>query len=337
MTYSSGRLPVRFVLAALLLAAGFACRRSSDVMVIKLAHGLDVTHPVHKGIVHMAEMVDSLSGGSMRIDIYPGGQLGGERELVELLQIGSLGMTKVSTAHLEPFVPEIRVLALPYLFRDDAHRWQVLNGPVGRQLLRAGEKFRLRGLCFYDAGTRSFYTRERPVYGPDDLKGLKIRVMNSPTSLKTVHALGGSPTPIPFGELYSALQQGIVDAAENNPPSFYTAGHYTVCKYYTLDEHTATPDILLISMPVWNRLTPQQRHWLQTAADSSVVYQRALWKQASDEALRKVQEAGVTISHPDKRPFKAAIAAFMESFAGTELAPLIAAIDSTGNPNEEAR
>ncbi|UCD39304.1 MAG: TRAP transporter substrate-binding protein, partial [Fidelibacterota bacterium] len=250
------------LLAVALMVVLAACAGEQQVKVLKLAHVLDTSHPVHKGMVYMAGKVAEKSGGRMRVDIYPSGQLGAERDLIELLQIGSLAMTKVSTAPLEAFVPEMKIFGIPYIFRDDDHRWEVLSGEIGRRLLLAGEDYFLRGLCYYDAGSRSFYTKERPINTPADLQGLKIRVMKSITSVKMVQALGGSATPIPWGELYTSLQQGVVDGAENNPPSFYLSRHYEVCKYYSLDEHTAVPDILLMSTVVWNKLSAQEQQWV---------------------------------------------------------------------------
>jgi len=291
--------------------------------VLKLAHELDTSHPVHKGMVFMAEKLAAISQGRMRVDIYPGGQLGGERELIELLQIGSLAMTKVSTAPMESFVPEMVIFGIPYVFRDDDHRWRVLNSAVGQRLLLAGETVFLRGLCFYDAGSRSFYVKDKPIETPADLSGLKIRVMKSITSVKMIQALGGSSTPIPWAELYTALQQGVVDGAENNPPSFHLSRHYEVCRYYSLDEHTSIPDILLISTTVWNSLTPQEQRWLQQAVDESVVHQRRLWTEACEEALRTVQEAGVVVTRPDKEPFRQAVQPMHESYRGTPIYDLI--------------
>lgn len=305
------------------LGSLLACSTESRVKVIKLAHVLDTSHPVHQGMVFMAEKVAEKSGGKMRVDIYPGGQLGGERDLIELLQIGSLAMTKVSTAPLEAFVPEMKIFGIPYIFRDDTHRWKVLQGPIGKRLLLAGEKYFLRGMCYYDAGSRSFYTKSVPVTTPADLKGLKIRVMKSITAVKMVQSLGGSATPIPWGELYTALQQGVVDGAENNAPSFYLSKHFEVCKYYCLDEHTAVPDILLISTVVWKNLTAQQQQWLQAAVDESVGYQKQLWKKASDDALQAVQAAGVEVIYPDKTPFVAAVQEMHESYQGTPIFDLI--------------
>ena len=311
------------------------CNDEQKVHVLKLAHVLDVTHPVHKGMVYMAEKVAQKSGGLMRVVIYPSGQLGAERDLIELLQIGSLAMTKVSTAPLEAFVPEMKIFGIPYVFRDEAHRWQVLNSAVGKKLLLAGEKYFLRGMCYYDAGSRSFYTKERPINSPSDLQGLKIRVMKSITSVKMVQSLGGSATPIPWGELYTALQQGVVDGAENNPPSFYLSRHYEVCKYYSIDEHTAVPDILLMSTVVWESLIPQEQEWLQEAVDESVEYQKILWKEACDEALREVQKAGVQIIYPDKTPFLEAVKEMHQSYKGTAIYDLIQEIQQSSFKNKE--
>jgi len=318
----------KYFLLLVIAIALVGCQTESKVRVIKLAHVLDPSHPVHKGMLYMAKKVNENSGGKMRVDIYPSAQLGGERELVELLQIGSLAMTKVSTAALEAFVPEMKVFGVPYVFRDDEHRWKVLKSDIGKKLLLSGEKFRLRGLCYYDAGSRSFYTKESPVNQPKDLDGLKIRVMKSLTSFKMVQALGGSPTPIPWGELYTALQQGVVDGAENNPPSFYLSRHYEVCKYYSLDEHTAVPDILIMSTVVWESLTPQEQKWLQDAIDESVEEQKKLWKESSDEALREVQKAGVQVIHPDKTPFRDAVQEMHVSFKGTPIYDLIQEIQN---------
>ncbi|SRR5690554_3298844 len=300
------------ILVLALLATG--CTRQSDVVAIKLGHGLDVSHPVHKAMVRMNELLIEKSDSTMRIDVYSSGQLGSERETLELLQIGSLGLTKVSSSALESFVPEFRVFGLPFLFRDEAHRFAVLDGLVGRAILDTGQQFGLRGLTYYDAGTRSFYTKDRPVHTPDDLRGLKIRVQESPVAVQMVSALGGSPTPISWGELYTSLQQGIVDAAENNPPSFYLSRHYEVCRYFILDEHTAVPDVVIVSTTLWNDLTPQQRQWLQEAADESALYQRELWAESVRESLAAVEAAGVEIIRPDKERFSSRVDALYDSF-----------------------
>ncbi len=288
------------------------CRSGTEERLIKLAHGLDPTHPVHKAMVFMASRVAEKSQGRLRIDIYPSEQLGSERECLELLQIGSLGMTKVSCSVLEGFVPSVSVLSLPYLFRDENHLFSVLGGEIGKRLLLEGEKYWLRGLCYYDAGSRSFYTKVKPILEPADLAGLKIRTQQSPTSVRMLQLLGGSPAPIAWGELYSALQQGVVDGAENNPPSFHLSRHYEVCKHYSLDEHTFVPDILLISTRTWADLSPEFQKIIQEAADESVRVQRQLWREATAAAIRIVEEAGVKIYRPDKSAFAEKVASIYE-------------------------
>lgn len=279
------------------------CNKTRTTKTIKLAHGLDINHSVHKALVKMGEDLARLSSEGLSVKIYPNQQLGTERQIMELLQIGSLDMTKVSAATLENFAPKTKVLGLPYLFRDREHSFKVFDGPIGQELLNDGKKYWLKGLGFYDAGSRSFYTKEKPVRHPDDLKGQKIRVMPSVTAMEMVREFGGSPTPISWGELYTSLQQGVVDGAENNPPSFYLSKHYEICKYYSLNEHTFSPDVVIIGTHFWDKLTEQEQDWLQQAVDASVVYQRELWAEAEVEALEAIQKSGVKIIRPDKIPF----------------------------------
>lgn len=290
-----------------------SCGKISDTTSLKLAHGLDIQHPVHKGMEFMAQRVAEKSNGKLLIEIYPSQQLGTERQCLELLQIGSLAMTKVSAAVLENFAPNMQVLSLPYIFKSREHHYKVLDGAVGKKLLVQSEQYRLRGLTYFDAGQRSFYSKE-PVRKPEDLDGKKIRVQESVTAMNLVRSLGGAPTPISWGELYTALQQGVVDGAENNPPSFYTSRHYEVCKYYTINEHTAVPDLLVIGTDIWNRLTPQEQEWLQAAADEAKDYQRKLWQAAEQEALDAVEAAGVEIIRPDKTLFSEKTKALFEDY-----------------------
>ncbi len=305
-------------LGTLFLLLLAACGHQQQGRVLKLAHGLDPSHPVHQAMVHMADRCKEISNGELTIDIYPSGQLGSEQQCVELLQIGSLAITKVSAAVMESFTEEFKVLGLPYIFRSKEHSFSVLDGEIGDELLLSTEPFWIRGLCFYDAGSRSFYTIDRPITHPDDLKGMKIRVMKSITAMEMVKAQGGSPTPISWGELYTALQSGVVDGAENNPPSFYTSHHYEVCKYYSLNEHTMVPDVLIISQKVWKKLTDQEKEYLQQAADESVVVERKLWAESEKESLRIVQEAGVEINYPDKEPFAEKVEELLESYRENE-------------------
>jgi tripartite ATP-independent transporter DctP family solute receptor len=313
----------RNVLAAVSLAGIAACGPSASEVRLTLGHSLEPTHTVHQAMVFMDQRLRELSGDSMHIDIYPSGQLGTEREAIELLQIGSLSMTKVSASPLEGFVPAMKIFNLPYLFRDHQHFLDVLDSEIGHELLLAPVSVRLRGLGYYDAGSRSFYTTDRQIERPADLDGLKIRVQQSQTAMQMVAALGGSPTPISWGELYTALQQGVVDGAENNPPSFYTSGHYEVARYFTLDEHTAVPDLLLIATRTWDALNAEQQAWLQRAVDDSVIFQRELWQRDTQAALDAVAADGVEILRPDKAPFMSTVEDMLATFQSSDLGPLI--------------
>jgi tripartite ATP-independent transporter DctP family solute receptor len=291
-----------------------SCSGESKIRVIRLGHGLDVTHSVHQAMLKADEYLNENSKGKMRIQIYPNQQLGSERECLELLQIGSLDMTKVSGAVMENFAPNMRIFGLPFLFDDKEHLFRVLDGPIGKSLLKEGENYWLKGLGYYDSGSRSFYTRDRPITTPKDLEGLKIRVQESASAFEMVKQLGGSPTPISWGELYTSIQQGVVDAAENNPPSFYLSRHYEVCKYYSIDEHTIIPDILLASTHLWNRLSQQEQAWLQEALDRSILDQRRLWTISENESLQAVIDAGVKVTYPEKSPFQEATKTMYEDF-----------------------
>lgn len=278
------------------------CGLKSDVKVLKLGHTLDTKHSVHIAMEFMAQRAAQLSDGKLQIEIYPGGVLGSERESLELLQLGSLDITKVSAAAMEGFVEEYKIFGLPYIFRDKQHAFSVLDGPIGTSMLAKGEQFWLRGLCFYDAGARSFYT-STPIHKPEDIKGLKIRVMQSITAVEMIKAMGGSATPVTWGELYTALQSKVVDGAENNPPSFYLSHHYEVSKYYTLNEHTMIPDVLIMSTHAYDKLTDQEKEWLNQAVKESVVVQRKEWQKSEDESIASLIKEGVEIIKPDKQPF----------------------------------
>ena len=306
-------------------------RSGSDeaAKVLKLAHGLDTGHPVHLGMVRMQERVAELSGGRLKRDIYPSGVLGSEVQCIEQLQSGELAMTKTSTAAMESFIPELGIFGVPYLFDNEDHYWNVINGDVGRELLAIGEASGLFGLCYYDAGSRNFYSTDKPIRSPADLQGMKIRVQNSRMAIAMVEALGGSPTPIAWGELYSALAQGVVDGAENNMPSFESNRHYEECKYFTPDAHTRVPDLLMISTAVWQSLDAQEQAWLQEAADISSTYQRELWAVKTEESLAKVIEAGVEIVDCDPSAFQQACEPIKATLAGTPVAPWLQKIQET--------
>lgn len=318
------RLAVLFLVAILLLSG--CSSQGNKVTELKLAHSLATSHPVHRGMDYMAKKALELSDSSLVIRIYPSEQLGNEKETLEKLQMGAIAMCKVSSSMLERFVEEYKVFALPYLFRDDEHIWNVLNGPIGKKILAAGENKKLKGVVYYDAGTRSFYTREKPIMHPDDLKGLKIRTQQSPMAIEMIRAMGGSATPISWGELYTSLQSGVVDGAENNVPTLYTSNHYEVCKHYSLDQHTVVPDVLVINTLAYQRLSDEHKDILQKAAEASVTYQRELWKEFVNEAMENMEKEGLNVYDPDKTPFKERTRSMYDKYADTRIGELAKAI-----------
>ena len=306
------KLNVIIILAITALIATSSCNRVTDTTTLRLAHSLDISHPVHKGMEYMAKRAREISDGQLRIKIYPSSQLGSERECLEMLQIGSLAMTKVSSAVIQSFVPEYKSLGMPYIFRDMDHYHKVLDGPIGERILNSGTNYWLQGLVFYNDGSRRCYTINKPIKEPSDLKGMKIRVMQSITSVKMVQAMGGSPTPISWGELYTALQNGVVDGAENNLPTFHTSHQYEVCEYFSMDKHASIPDVLLVSTHILEHLTEQEKKWLQQAAEESVVKQRQYWEEARQKALDVITEAGVKVIRPDLEPFRKSVQSVYE-------------------------
>lgn len=325
------RISIVVSLTCLLFMAGCGPEKSDDGKVIlKVGHVLDTAHPIHQSLEFMAQRLKEKSEGRVELRIFPSSQLGDTRGMLEQAQLGILTMVPASAANMESFVPELGGFSVPYLFRDRAHYWQVLDGPIGQRLNKKCEVKGLRGLCYFDAGARSFYTKEKPILKPEDLKGLKIRVQANETSLSMVSALGGSPTPIPWGELYTALQQGVVDGAENNNPSFLSSRHFEVCKVYSLDEHTRIPDMLVISLKKWNAYPEDVRALISDVSNETSQFQRDLWQRMSAEAIDTLKAKGVAIHYPDQSLFQKQVGPMHESYSGTTTGNLIQEIKEYG-------
>lgn len=323
------KLLLSFLFVCALASAGWLLtQRESAVTTLRLGHSMDVEHVVHKSLVHFKQQLERISDNQLTVEIYASGQLGSERDLIELLQIGSLAMTKVSIGPLEAFVPEMQVFNLPYVFRDREHYWRTLNSDLGKALLLAPTRVDLRGLAYFDAGSRSFYTCNREVNSPEDLSGLKIRTMKSQSAVSLVTAMGASATPISFGELYTALQQGVVDGAENNAITFYKSRHYEICQNFTLDEHNSIPDIIMFSEKVWQKLNTQQQSWITQAMQRAVAHQRALWTTDTDIALSALKAAGINVIYPNKIPFMQRVKKYKQSFDGTPVGDLLKKIEA---------
>ena len=299
--------------AAVLLAA---CSETSGPVRLTLANVHSPGYPTADALARLDEEVASreeLAG----VDLDPqlGGVLGGEKEVLEKVRFGAVAMYAGSVAPLAEFVPEIGVLSLPYLFRDEAHFREILDGPVGDELLAALEGSGYVGLAWYDAGARSFYNRARPVRRLEDLRGLKIRVQSSELMRATVESLGATPVSIGFKQVYTNLQTGTIDGAENNLPSYRSERHFEVAPHYSLDEHSRVPDVILIHEGTWNRLSPAEQTALRDAARASSRIQRDLWTAYRDEARRALADAGAQIVEvQDLEAFRAAVEPVYERF-----------------------
>lgn len=249
----------------------------------------------------------------MIVRIYPSSQMGNARETMELLQNGALDMTKGSASDLESFDNIYAIYNLPFLFKDQNHFNNVVFGEVGKDIMESTKEKGFFALSAYVAGTRSFYAK-KPITKPEDLKGLKVRVQPSPTTIKMVELMGGSPTPISFGEVYTAMQQGVVDGAENNVPSWVQTRHIEIAKVFSEDEHASIPDFLVISTKTWNKLTPEQQQILRQAAKNSEAYQQKLWDKIDADTRAQAKAMGGEIIKVDKAPFRAAVQPLFDDF-----------------------
>ncbi|QLB17272.1 hypothetical protein A6B40_06600 [Mannheimia varigena] len=288
---------------ATVLSLGLAFSASAKT-TLKLNHNNDKTHPVHISMQKMADEVKELTNGEVVIRVYPNSQLGTQRESIELLQAGSLDMAKSNASEMESFEPSYGAFNIPYLFHNVDHYYTALkDSEVGQKILEASQGKGFLGLTYYDGGARSFYANKE-IRTPADLKGLKVRVQPSPSAVKMMELLGGSATPLAYGELYTALQQKVVDAAENNETALTLARHGEVSKIFSQDEHTMIPDVLLISEKTWAKLTPEQQKAIKTAANNSMMSHKDLWAKMIEEEKKKAQEQmGVKFITVEKQPF----------------------------------
>jgi len=305
----------------------------SSARSITIAHGLPESHPVHLGLEELKRKAEELSGGRLRFTVFSGGQLGSESQCLEKTQVGTLDITKVSAAPVSNFVPVYKLFSLPYLFRDKDHCRRVLEGEIGKEMLDAlatrgdGSPSGLHGLGYFDSGSRNFYA-VKPITGLKDIRGRKFRVMNDAVAMDMVQAMGGSPTPIDYGELYTALKQGTVDGAENNPPSFLTSRHFEVCKHYLLNHHSRVPDVIIISSKLWEQLDAQERRWLEEAVAHAEAFQRELWETETARSLDELRKQGVTITEPDLEPFREVSRSVYRNHASPEIRTLVERIQA---------
>ncbi|WP_051217874.1 TRAP transporter substrate-binding protein [Nocardioides insulae] len=293
----------------------------------RLAETHPEDYPTTLGDKKFADLVREASDGRIDIQVFAGGQLGEESDVIEQVQMGSIEMTRVSSAPMTEFSSGMGLFGLPYIFDDADHMWRFLDDDSGQQLLGSMEDAGFKGLCYFDPGARSFYTREKAILTPADVKGQKFRVQESEVIIDFIKALGGSPTPMDYGEVYSSLQSGLIDGAENNEPSYYSATHYEVAPNFTRDEHMRVAEILVMNQDSWNGLSDEDKDIIQQAATDAIPFQREKWDAQVESDMAKLKEAGVKITEVDDiTPWREAAQPVLDKY-GEEFAEYLDKID----------
>ncbi len=311
-----------------ILAAGLAltgCKKEQkeaaapepQKMVLRYAENQAQDYPTTQAARKFAELVEQKTNGRIHIDVYHGGQLGDEKSVIEQLQFGAIDFTRVSLSPLAEFEKSLNILQLPYLYKDADQMWRVLEGDIGESFLKSVSNAGLVGLSWFDAGARNFYNSKRPITKLSDMKGLKIRVQESKLMVGMVAALGASATPMAYGEVYSGLQTGVIDGAENNWPSYDSVSHYEVAKYYVLDEHTRVPEMQMVSKITWDKISPEDQKIIKECALESAKLERELWAKKEGVSEAKVKAAGSVITElepGEKKKFQDAMAPLYTEF-----------------------
>jgi len=296
--------------------------RAQQKMVMKAADVHAFGYPTVEAIVRMGKKLEAATGGRLSIQMFPAMQLGGEKEMIEQAQVGALQIARISVGPMGPVVDELNVFNLPFIFRDEAHMRKVIDGPIGQELLDKisnSPETRIIALGWMDSGTRNLYTKKL-VKGPADLKGLKIRMMPNPVFVDTMNAMGGSGIQMSFSELYSALQTGVVDGAENNEPSLLTQNHYQVTKFYALTGHLIIPEIFIFSRRSWETLSREDQALIKKFSREAQLEQRGLWDKMVQESIQKLKTAGVQFVEVDKKPFYDLTRGVREKYGAKHLA-----------------
>ncbi|MBU1489406.1 MAG: TRAP transporter substrate-binding protein [Gammaproteobacteria bacterium] len=297
-------------------------------MSLKIAEIHPAGYPTVVAQENMGKKIEAATNGELTFKMFSGGVLGSEKEVVEQVQIGAVQMTRVSLGTLGPVVPDVNVFNMPFVFRDHDHMRKVIDGEIGQEILDkiTNSEFNMVGLAWMDGGVRNLYTKE-PVRSLEDLKGMKIRVMGNPMFIETFNALGANGIAMDTGEIFSALQTGVVDGAENNPPTMLEHNHFRNAKYYTLTGHLILPEPIVISKATWNKLTPEQQEIVKKYAKEAQFDERRLWDEKSATSEAKLKEAGVEFIEVDKKPFFDATAPIREKY-GAPYADLIKRIEA---------
>lgn len=290
-------------------------------------------YPTVQAVRFMGETLRERSGGRLDIRIYAGGQLGSERDTLEITTFGGLDLNRVNLAPLNAIEPMTLIPSLPFLFSSTEHMRESLDGAPGDAILKSLEPHNLIGLCFYDSGERSFYNTRKPILTPDDMTGMKIRVQNSDLYVSMIRALGADATPMSLGEVYQSLVQGVIDGAENNWPSYESGRHFEAAPYYSLTRHVMAPEILVMSLSRWRKLSEADQELVVNAAKSSVPFMRELWDARVAGARERLMDAGIQANEVDNlSDFQGLMEPVWENFIVTpEQEELVNQIQSIGS------
>lgn len=288
---------------------------SAEAVSLRLAHNQPEDHPVHTSLMELSKLTEENSDGNAKIEVFPNGQLGQERDVIELVKSGTLDMAKVSASALEAFDSNYAIFSLPYVFQSKEHYHHVMdNSEAVQEIFQGTKDDGYVAIGWYDAGQRSIYTADKKVESPADMSGMKIRVQESPTSISMIEAMGGAPTPMSYGEVYTSLQQGVIDGAENNETALTNSKHGEVAKAYSYTEHQYVPDVLIVSTNMWDKLSEDQQKAIQDAAAASSESHKDVWKTAIEESIKTSEDMGVTFYTIDKQAFIDAAAPLHETF-----------------------
>ena len=310
MKSAAGFVSTSLIAGVLVLGLGVA--EAQQKIVLKASDVHPAGYPTVAAVESMGKKLEQASNGRLSIAMYPSMQLGGEKEAIEQAQVGAIAFARVSVGALGPVVDDLNVFNLPYVFRNTAHMQQVIDGPIGQELLdkvtSSGKG--LVGLAWMDAGARNFYDTKKPIRNIADLKGQKIRVMGNPMFVEMANAMGANGVPMGYDQVFTSLQTGVIDGAENNPPSFVFDNHYQVAKYYTVDEHLIVPEMLIISKKTFDQLTPDEQASIKKFARDAQFEERKLWAIYEQQAMDKAKNSGIQIiqiSDADKKAFQDAV------------------------------
>ena len=307
------------ILTALLVF--FGPRRTEVIPehVLFYAENQTPDYPTTLGGQRFADLVYERTDGRIKILIKSGAELGSEGEVIDQMKYGGIAFARVSLSQMAERIPEMNVLLMPYLYDGPEHMWRILEGSIGDEFLQKAGNYDLVGLSWYDAGARNFYSTGKPITCLEDLQGMKIRVQESSMMADMVSALGASPVEVVYAEVYSAIEQGIVQGAENNWPSYEAMNHYKVAEYYTIDEHVRVPEMQICSKVVWEKLSKEDQEILLECAKESALYERELWKEREETSRQIAVDYGTTVielSADEKKRFRNAMSGVYEKYCG---------------------